>query len=139
MKKKLLIIPLIVFLIACKEKNNLAPETGIVGKWRLISYCQPSGGLASGCIPKTVPNDKAVFVEFSDNGKFEETYQNTIPAEYSFLGCGAGGYKIENGDVRIKAICMSSLEGKLVEINSITNKKLILKTYFVGEYIFEKE
>ena len=137
--KKLLLFLTIALLTGCKEKNSLAPENDIVGKWRLISYCQASGGLISGCFQVTIPTDKAVYVEFSSKGAFNETYKNTIPADYAFLGCGMGSYEIEEGKVRIRAMCMSSLAGKLVEINTLTSKKLILQPFPKTEYIFEKQ
>jgi len=137
--KKLLLLCVIILLTACKEKSSVAPANDIVGKWRLVSYCQPSGGLISGCITKTIPTGKAVYVEFSNKGIFTETYKNTIPADYAFLGCGSGSYAIEDKNIRIKAGCMSSSNGVLVEINALTNKKLILTYAITGEYVFEKE
>ncbi len=137
--KKLLIVFALALCVGCKEKNSLDPEINIIGKWRLVSYCKPSGGLASGCQQITIPENKAVYVEFSKKGDYNETYQNTIAADFAFLGCGAGSYNVENGNLRIKAICMSSLEGMLIEINSLTSKKLILKPHFMSAYVFEKE
>jgi hypothetical protein len=138
MKKTLLFLT-IVILTACQDKKTISPASDIVGKWRLVSYCQPSGGVASGCIPKVIPDNKAVYIEFSSKGEFNETYKNTIPADYAFLGCGGGSYNIEDNNVRIKALCMSSSNGKVVEITSLSSKKLTLKTYIVGEYVFERE
>lgn len=137
--KKLTLFVLIGVLTACQDKKNITPSTGIIGKWRLVSYCYPSGGLVSGCQPVVVPNNKAVYVEFSSKGTFNETYKNTIAADYAFMGCGGGSYEIENGDIRIRAMCMSSTAGKLVEISSLSSKKLVLKPYIDGEYIFVKE
>lgn len=139
MKKLFFILAITLHLAGCKEKNSLTPENSIVGKWRLVSYCMPSGGLASGCQQIVVPDNKEVYVEFSEKGTFNETYKNTIAADYAFLGCGDGSYEIENGSVRIKAMCMSSLAGRLVEINSVTSKKLVLKPFFSSEFVFEKE
>ncbi|MBA4848932.1 lipocalin family protein [Emticicia sp. BO119] len=126
-------------LIACQDKKNINPAADITGKWRLISYCYPSGGLSSGCQPVIVPDSKGVYIEFSSKGAFNETYKNTIPADYAFMGCGSGSYEISDKNIRIRAMCMSSTEGKLVEISSLSNKKLILKPYTVGEYVFVKE
>lgn len=137
--KKLLIILSIALCVGCKEKASLDPEVNIVGKWRLVSYCKPSGGLASGCLQITLPESKGVYIEFSKKGTFNETYKNTIAADFAFLGCGDGSYNVENGSVRIKALCMSSLEGRLIEINSLTSKKMVLKPLFMSEYVFEKE
>lgn len=139
--KKLLLFCVIALLAGCKEKeiNSLEPGTDIVGKWRLVNYCQPSGGLISGCQPITIPSNKAVYVEFSQKGEFHETYKNTIAADYAFLGCGSGSYAIEDKNIRIKASCMSSSNGRVIEISSLTSKKLILKYEIVGgEYVFEK-
>lgn len=137
--KNLLIIFTITLCLGCKEKVGPSPEINIVGKWRLVSYCKPSGGLASGCQEIILPENKAVYVEFSKKGTFNETYKNTIAADYAFLGCGSGGYNLENGSVRIKATCMSSLDGTLIEISSLTSKKLVLKHRFLSEFVFEKE
>ncbi|RFS18161.1 lipocalin family protein [Emticicia sp. C21] len=137
--KKIHLFVLIGLLTACQDKKNITPSTGIIGKWRLVSYCYPSGGLVSGCQPVVIPNNKAVYVEFSSKGLFNETYKNTIAADYAFLGCGGGNYEIEEKGIRIRAMCMSSTQGKLVEISSLSSKKLILKTYTVGEYVFVKE
>ena len=137
--KRILLFLTIAMLTGCKNKEAIGPASDIVGKWRLVSYCQPSGGLISGCIPKVVPDNKAVYVEFSSKGQFNETYKNTIPAEYAFLGCFGGVYEIEDRNVRIKAGCMSSSNGMLVEITSLNSKNLVLKTYHIGEFVFVKE
>lgn len=136
--KKLILFCVIALLTGCKEKNSVTPTEDIVGKWRLVSYCRPSGGLASGCEAIKVPSNKGVYVEFSSKGTFNETYQNTIAADYAFLGCGSGSYTIEDKNVRIKALCMSSLNGVLVEINSVSSKKLVLTYAITGEYVFER-
>lgn len=137
--KKIYLFIVIALLTACQDKKNIAPETGIIGKWRLVSYCYPSGGLIAGCQPVVIPDNKAVYVEFSSKGSFNETYKNTIAADYAFLGCGAGNYEIEDGNIRIRAMCMSSTHGKLIEIGSLSSKKLILKPHIDGEYVFVKE
>lgn len=134
--KKLFAIALISLLFACKD-NKLDPDTGIVGKWKLTSYCKPTG--TNSCANTTVPDSKRVFIEFSIKGGFNETYKGTIPVEYAFLGCGSGDYTIENGDVRIRAMCMSSTLGRLIKIKSVSDKKLVLIPFNTGEYIFERE
>ncbi|MFD0878306.1 lipocalin family protein [Massilia pinisoli] len=128
--KKLLTLALLSLLFACKE-DKFDPDNLIVGKWRLISYCKPTG--TNSCDNTTVPDSKRVFVEFSSKGSFTETYKSTIPVEYAFLGCGGGGYEMENGDVRIRALCMSSSNGQLIKIKSLTDKQLILMPFGTGE------
>ena len=134
--KKLLTISLISLLLACRN-NSVDPENGLVGKWKLTSYCKPTG--TNTCTNITIPDNKRVIVEFSGKGSFNETYKGTIAAEYAFLGCGSGDYAIENGDVRIRAMCMSSTMGRLIKIKSVSEKKLILIPFETGEYIFERE
>lgn len=134
--KKLLTLVLIISLISCKDKK-LEPETGLIGKWKLVSYCSPSG--VNNCSETKVPSNKGVFVSFSNSGTFDETYKNTIPVDYAFLGCGSGSYELENGDVRIRASCMSSTNGRLIKIQSVSEKKLVLIPFDKGEYIFERE
>ncbi|MCU0340698.1 MAG: hypothetical protein MUE30_12505 [Spirosomaceae bacterium] len=80
-----------------------------------------------------------VFVTFADGGKFNETYRNVKPLEYSFLGCGGGSYSLKGDVVRIQASCMSSTAGRLVKIESITSNQLILNPFGSGQYIFEKQ
>ena len=53
-------------------------------------------------------------MEFSKKGNFDEFYQSTIPAEYAFLGCGGGTYAIEDSEIRIRAMCMSSSNGVVI-------------------------
>lgn len=133
--KKILILVLISLSLACKD-DKPEPENLIVGKWKLVSYCKPAG--ANTCTNTTVPDSKRVFVEFSGKGRFNETYQGTIPIEYAFLGCGGGNYAIENGNVRIRAICMSSLNGAIIRVKSVTDTQLVLIPFETGEYIFER-
>jgi hypothetical protein len=134
--KKLLTLALLSLLFACKQ-DKFDPENLIVGKWKLTSYCKPGGTIT--CNSVTVPDSKGVYVEFSKKGSFNESYQNTIPVEYAFLGCGGGEYAIENGDVRIRALCMSSSNGALIKIKSLTDKQLVLMPFATGDYIFERE
>lgn len=94
--KKLLALTLISLHISCKDKK-LEPESGLVGNWKLVSYCKPSG--TNTCTNVKMPSDKGVFVTFTNTKTFHETYKNTIAVEYAFLGCGGGNYELENGDV----------------------------------------
>lgn len=129
-------LALLALIAACKG-DKLEPESGLMGTWKLKSYCKPEG--TNTCTNITIPANKGVFIEFSVKGTFKEYYQNTIPVEHAFLGCGNGSYEIENNDVRIKAMCMSSLAGRLIKIKSLTNKKLVIVPFDTGEYIFERE
>ncbi|MBA4852480.1 hypothetical protein [Emticicia sp. BO119] len=134
--KKLLSLALISLLFACKE-DRPAPENLIVGKWKLISYCKRNG--TNACTNITMPDNKCVYVEFSKKGSFEETYKGTIPVEYAFLGCGGGGYIMENDDIRIQASCMSSSNGALITVKLLTERQLVLIPFETGDYVFERE
>lgn len=134
--RKLFTLSFICLLFACKDTKP-EPETGIIGKWRLRSYCRPTGDNV--CTNTSMPSNKIVYIEFSSNGNFNETYQNTIPVEYAFLGCGSGDYKLENEDVRIHAMCMSSTTGRLIKIKSVNDTQLVLIPFETGEYIFSRE
>ncbi|MCP1385615.1 lipocalin-like domain-containing protein [Runella salmonicolor] len=131
--KKLLLFLLLTGCFCC----NKNPDNELVGTWKLISYCKPTG--STNCTPITVPNDKGVFVTFSNDKQFNEYFQNTKPIEYAFLGCGGGSYEIEDKNVRIRAVCMSSSNGRLIELVSLSSKRLVLNPYGTGEYIFEKQ
>jgi len=133
--KNLLICMLFCSLLACKDTDT-TPKSAIVGKWKLVTYCRPLEDKA--CNKITVPAEKYVFVEFSNNGEFNEYYKGTIPAEHAFLGCGMGMYEIENGDVRIRAMCMSSLQGALIKIKSISATQLVMSYLENNEYVFER-
>ncbi|WP_340235897.1 hypothetical protein [Emticicia soli] len=78
-----------------------------------------------------------MFLTFTNT--FHEKYKNTIAVEYVFLGCGGGNYELENGDVRIRASCMSSSNGRLIKIQTVSEKKLILIPFEKGEYVFERD
>lgn len=80
-----------------------------------------------------------MFVTFTNTKTFHETYKNTIAVEYAFLGCGGGNYELENGDVRIRVSCMSSSNGRLIKIQSVSEKKLILIPFDKGEYVFQRD
>lgn len=133
--KNVLICLLFSSLFACKDTDT-TPESEIVGKWKLVTYCKPSGDKS--CNNITVPDNKYVFVEFSNKGQFNEYYKGTIPAEHAFLGCGMGKYELENGDVRIRAMCMSSLQGSLVKVKSISDTRLVLSYFENNEFVFER-
>lgn len=121
-------------IFACSKSDTLTPANGLVGTWRLTSYCKPVSD--STCTAINVPADKGVFVSFDNAGGFKESYENTKPVEYGFLGCGSGTYSIEGNNVRITALCMSSLGGKLMPVASIEANRLVLKPFGTGEYIF---
>ncbi|GAB3778036.1 hypothetical protein GCM10028818_26200 [Spirosoma horti] len=106
----------------------------LVGVWQLTTYCKPTSD--STCTTVNVPSDKGVFVSFDNTGKFNEFYENTKPVDYSFLGCGGGSYKIEGSKVRIIAVCMSSLNGRLVQVVSNSESRLTLNPFGTSEYIF---
>lgn len=132
MKHTLLFLYLLS-VVACSKSDNVAPANALMGTWRLSTYCKPG---TSTCTTVNVPSDKGVFVTFDYDGKFNEFYENTKPVEYSFLGCGSGGYKIEGNNVRIMALCMSSMNGKQMPVVSINATQLVLNPFGTGEYIF---
>ncbi|MVM39404.1 hypothetical protein GO730_20520 [Spirosoma sp. HMF3257] len=120
--------------LACSKSDTLTPMDDLVGTWQLTSYCKPVSG--SACTAVTIPSNKSVLVTFGTNGTFTESYENTKPGEYSFLGCGSGKYSIEGNNVRITALCMSSLGGKLMPVVSIEATRLVLNPFGTGEYVF---
>lgn len=127
---------LLALLFVCCRSDNAVPATGIVGVWQLTDYCKPMR--VSACQSTTIPADKGVYISFTNDGKFNETYENTKPVEYGFLGCGSGIYSMEGNKVRIRAVCMSSLDGQLYDIVSITANQLVLNAFGTGEYVFVK-
>lgn len=131
--KKLFLFFLLTGCFSC----NKHPENELVGTWKLISFCKPTGSTA--CTQGTVPTGKGVFIAFANDKTFNEFYQNTKPIDYSFLGCGGGSYEIEDQSVRIRAVCMSSLNGQLIKLISVSSTRLVLNPYGTGEYIFEKQ
>lgn len=132
--KNLLGLLLLFSLVACKEGT---PSNQLVGTWKLVSYCIPTS--ATTCNSVVVPDSKRVLVSFTKNGEFGEGYQNTIPAEYAFLGCGGGTYELMPSQLRIRAVCMSSLNGALFNVVILDDKKLSLNGPGGGEYTFEKQ
>ncbi len=132
MKKQILFF----LFISCFSCNK-PPDNELVGTWKLVSFCKPTGSTA--CTQLTVPTDKGVFITFANDKTFNEFYQNTKPIDYSFLGCGGGSYEIEDQSVRIRAVCMSSLNGQLIKLISVSSTRLVLNPYGTGEYIFEKQ
>lgn len=126
-----------VCLMACNGANHVSAENGLVGTWKLISYCKPGGTIT--CNLVTVPTDKGVFISFTNKKEFNEFYQNTKPVDYAFLDCGGGSYEIEDQNIRIRALCMSSSNGRLYKLVSLTDKRLVLDPYGSGDYVFEKQ
>ncbi len=133
MKYILFLLPLLM-LLACSKSDNVVSSNELVGTWRLIAYCKPVS--SSTCTTIAMPAEKGVFISFDNDGTFNESYENTKPVEYAFLGCGGGAYKIEGSNVRITAICMSSMSGKLMQIVSVKNARLVLNPFGTGEYSF---
>lgn len=120
--------------MGCSKSDSLSPSNDIVGTWRLATYCKPTS--SSACTTVDVPANKGVFISFDRAGRFTETYENTKPVEYAFLGCGSGSYSLEGDSVRITAVCMSSLGGKLMPLISVNANRLVLRPFDSGEYIF---
>ena len=137
MKQIALVFGLIISLVSCSKTGPTpaAAADPILGTWRLISYCKAD---APTCTPTTLPSDKSVLVTFGTDGTFTEVYRNTRPIEYSFLGCGGGSFVMESGNVRIRAVCQSSLSGQLVKITSVTANKLVLNPFGTGDYLFTR-
>lgn len=123
--------------IACQSSDSVGTNKELTGTWKLISYCKSTG--TSACTQTTVPNDKGVFISFSKKNEFNEYYQNTRPIDYSFLGCGGGSYAVEGSQVRIRAVCMSSSNGQLIDLTSLSQTRLVLNPSGRGEYLFEKQ
>ncbi len=135
--RKLSKIVLLATLLGCREREKDIFQENLIGIWKLIDYCKPNG--PSPCAPTRVPNDKGVFISFSSRNEFREFYQNTKPIEYAFLGCGGGTYEVESQKLRIRALCMSSSNGQLFEVVSVTQQRLVLNPFGSGEYVFEKQ
>lgn len=134
-KVALLLVP--VCLMTCNRADSIILENELVGTWKLLTYCKPGGTIT--CNQVTVPSDKGVFISFTNDKNFNEYYQNTKPIDYAFLGCGGGSYEIEESNIRIRASCMSSSNGQLFKLVSITDKRLVLNPFGSGDYIFEKQ
>ena len=136
MARSLLSFVLLLLLTGCTT-HDPAPANELVGNWRLTLYAR--NGTTS-VNPVSVPADKAVLVSFASDGRFSESYQNTRPADYAFLGCGGGSYEMVGKQVRIRATCMSSLAGQLFDIVSVDGKRLTLAPgSALGFYTFERQ
>ncbi|RZM06430.1 MAG: hypothetical protein EOO88_53410 [Pedobacter sp.] len=123
-----------VLILSCSKSDTILSANELVGTWRLITYCKPTSD--STCTSVTVPSDKGVFISFDNTGRFNEFYENTKPVDYSFLGCGGGSYELEGGNLRIRAVCMSSLSGRLVKLVSTSGNRLTLNPFGPGDYVF---
>lgn len=134
MNRLLLLLALTSLLTGCRS-DQPSPANALIGTWQLTTYCKPTSPAA--CTPVTIPTDKNVFVTFGSNGNFNETYQNTRPADYAFMGSG-GTYQIEGKNLRIVTPYMSSLNGQLVKVVSLSADRLVLNPYGSGEYNFVK-
>lgn len=135
MKKLIIISAVLLFALTSCKKEEVS-EDGITGKWKLEDYCKPDG--ENSCQEVTVPKSKSVVIEFSRSGKFNETYDNTIPVEYGFMGCGPGTFTYDGEAVYLQTMCMSSTYPKKVAILKHTKKELILKPFNTGEYRFKR-
>lgn len=126
---------LLLTLLGCREKDPFQEK--LIGTWRLIEYCKPTGQTT--CTKITVPSDKGVFVAFTTRNEVIEWYENQDkrPVEYAFLGVG-GSYQIEGKNLRILTYASSSSQGRLVEVVSLTPQRMVLNPYGTGEYVFEK-
>ena len=127
----------LLIALACSKSDSITPSNELVGSWRLTNYCQPTS--SSACTSINVPSTKHVIVAFENDGEFNEYYENTKPNEYSFLGCGSGSYSIEGSNIRIIAVCMSSTQGKLMQLVSVNRNQLVLNPFGSGEYIFVRQ
>lgn len=124
--------------MSCRDKTDVPLSlSNLNGTWKLLTYCKPGGTIT--CNQVTVPSDKGVFISFTSDKKFNEYYQNTKPVDYAFLGCGGGSYEIEDQSIRIRASCMSSSNGQVFSLVSLTAQRLVLNPFMSGEYIFEKQ
>lgn len=123
--------------LACSKSDSVTPSNELVGTWRLSSYCKPA--TSSTCTPVDVPTNKRVLISFANDGSFGESYENTNVGEYAFLGCGSGDYKLEGNNVRIRALCMSSMNGRLIPLVSIEANRLVMNPFGTGNYIFVKQ
>ncbi|MBO0933254.1 hypothetical protein J2I48_19745 [Fibrella sp. HMF5036] len=128
---------MLILVTAC-TKTDPTPANELVGNWRLVGYVRnPSISSA----PVSVPSGKTVLVTFANDGTFNETYSNTLPAEYAFLGCGGGNYELTNKQIRIRAVCMSSLAGQTFDLVSVDSKRLSISpgAGSLGYYNFERQ
>ncbi|MFN8343583.1 MAG: lipocalin family protein [Spirosomataceae bacterium] len=137
MRQIITLLAILTGITACNGDKTGMAENELIGTWKLISYCKPGGTIT--CNQVTVPTDKGVFISFTNDKKFNEYYQNTKPADYAFLGCGGGGYELEEDHIRIRASCMSSSNGQLYKLVSLTAKRLVMNPFGSGDYVFEKQ
>ncbi|MBO0937051.1 hypothetical protein J2I47_10890 [Fibrella sp. HMF5335] len=137
MNKHLLTFIFLVSITAC-TKTDPTPASDLVGNWRLVGYVR--NALTSSA-PVSVPSDKTVLVTFASDGTFNETYSNTRPVEYAFLGCGPGSYELTDKQIRIQAVCMSSLSGRVFDLVAVDSKRLSISTGAgsLGYYNFERQ
>ena len=136
MRRIATLLLLLLCTAACQRKEAVDPANDLVGTWRLTTYCRPNA--TGSCDDVKVPANKHVYISFSNELKFNETYEGTIPVEYGFLGCGGGSYWLDGDELRILASCMSSTYGRPYHFR-LTNQQLVLENLSVaGEYVFEK-
>ncbi len=120
----------------CKDVFSDSQNKEIYGEWQLKEYCKPDS--ENSCAEFSVPKSKSVMITFGRNGKFEETYKNTIPVEYGFLGCGPGNFTYDGEAVYLQLMCMSSTFPRKVPVLKLTSKELVLKPFDNGEYTFRR-
>lgn len=128
--KQVLLFLALSGLLAC-SKEEPSPPDALVGTWRLITYCKPDN---NGCTITSIPAGKEVFVTFTSEGGFSETYGNAKYEGYGFVGC-SGSYVYEGKDIRIFNGCASTNNGQLVRITSISSSQLHFEANQTGEYI----
>lgn len=133
--KTLLTSLLLLALLGCRPKDEF--QENLIGTWRLVELCKPVG---PNCTQTRVPADKGVFVTFSTRNEVLEWYENQDKrlVEYAFFG-GSGNYRVEGRKVRVFLPFMSTPNGRLVEVVSLTPQKLVMNPYGTGEYVFEKQ
>ena len=136
MAKHVLTFAFLVLLTTCSKTDPTPNE--LVGNWRLVGYVRDA--LVSSA-PVSVPLDKTVLVTFTSNGTFNETYANTRPVDYAFLGCGGGSYELSGKQIRIRAACMSSLSGQTFDLVSVDSNRLTISpgSGSSGYYNFERQ
>lgn len=127
---------LLLALLGCREKDEFQEK--LIGTWRLVELCKSTGPTT--CTQVRVPADKGVFVAFTTRNEVLEYYENQDkrPVEYAFMG-GSGSYRVEGQKVRIFLPFMSTPNGRLVEVVSLTPQRMVLNPYGTGEYVFEKQ
>lgn len=128
-------ITLFSLLISSCKKDEVQGNL-LVGEWSL----EEAERLINGT-PTTVkvPRDVAVIVEFSKKNEFKESYKNTVAKAHSFLACGGGTYELEEANkIRIRAVCMSSLSGRVFIISKLSESQLILTDEIGGTFSFAR-